>query len=353
VSNGRSKRARQACVAVGLAALIGTVAACGSSSSSSTSTSSGESTGSSTTANKPVRIAFLNESITSYTKPMMKGMDAQAAQMGAKVDKFSAENDPQKQLTQCQDAIASGKYQALVVYAVDNAAIVPCVKQAKAANIKVVGLDSPIGPDKASAALQTPELSGQVILPLSLDVNTTVKLVKQACAQTGANPCKIVQTVAIPSYSYSAYKLKNEKPLFEKAGFKVVATPVIGNFDDPNGMQNAINNVLTKTKDINVIVADDDSSVQGAVRMKKDGKLPKNVLIVGDGGSAPAVAAIKSGLEYGTVADAPMTEGKKGVEMAVLSVNGKPIPDNNLTEDEINPNLLLTKANASQFTPEW
>jgi ribose transport system substrate-binding protein len=351
MTRGTASRLHRACLGLGVAASIFTVAACGSSSSS---TSSGTAAASSTaSSNKPVHAAFLNVSITSFTKPMMAGLDAQAAKSGATVDKFSAENDPQKQLTQCQDAIASGKYNAIIVDAVDNAAIVPCIKQAAAAKIATVALDSPVGPDRASPKLQVPELKAQVIMPLSLDVDTTVKLVKQACAQANANPCKIVQTVAVPAYSYSAYKLKNEKAAFEQAGFKVVATPVIGNFDDPNGMQNAITNVLTKTKGINVIVSDDDSSVQGAVRMKQQGKLPKNVLIIGDGGSGPAVQAIRDGHEFGTVANVPNSEAQKAMQLAVAAVRGQQIANPALTEADVNPNLLLTGQNAGQFKAEW
>ncbi len=158
-------------------------------------------------------------------------------------------------------------------------------------------------------------------------------------------------TESIPNYEYCAYKLSHEVPALKKLGFDVIGTPVIGNFDDPDGMRTAIEDELAKTKNIDVILSDDDSSVQGAVQMKKQGLLPKT-LIIGDGGSLPGIQAIKAGLEFGTIYDTPRTEGADSVKDAVALVRGEPIAHPILTAYQLTPYFELTKQNVSKVTPQ-
>ncbi len=348
--------------ALAAATLVAALAAgCGSSSSSSSSSATSSPAGASSTASasgtassgKHVNVAFLNESITSYTIPMTDAMQQAAAADNASVKMFNANNDPSTQNSQCQTAISSGTYQAIVMYPVDGAAAVACATQAMAAHIQFVPVDSPVGKDPTSTAIQVPGIKAQVLgSALNVDVAGTVQLVKMACAHFPP-PCTIVQTEAIPAFFYSTYKVQHEQPQFKALGYKILATPVIGNFDDPDGTKSAITTILAKDPNIDVIVSDDDSSVQGAVQLKKDGQLPKT-LIVGDGGSSIALKSIDQGYEYATTFNVPRSESEEAVREAADLVRGDPVPPP-VTKTQLNlaKHYLITKANVNDVTAEW
>jgi ribose transport system substrate-binding protein len=203
----------------------------------------GSSDGASTTEQAESKIkdvAFLDESITTFTKPMTAGVQEAADKAGINVQHFSADHDPQKQLQQCQDALATGKYQGIIIYAPDPVAAQACVKQALSQGVEVVPVDQNIAPDPDKAEIQIDGIKAMVINHLDEDVEATVELVDQACAEDKKPPCRIVKTVAVPPYHYSAYKLEKEVPIYKDKGYDVVATPTIGNFDDPDGMIKAI-----------------------------------------------------------------------------------------------------------------
>jgi ABC-type sugar transport system substrate-binding protein len=166
-------------------------------------------------------------------------------------------------------------------------------------------------------------------------------------------PCTVVQTEAIPNYFYSTYKVSHEQPEFKAAGYKIVATPVIGNFDDPDGTKSAIQTILAKTPNVDVIVSDDDSSVQGAVQMKKAGQLP-HTLIIGDGGSTQGLASIRAGYEYGTSFSVPRSEGAQAVRDAVALARGEAVAQPpNMTQLNLTKHYIITKQDVNDVTAEW
>lgn len=102
-----------------------------------------------------VAIAVLNATPGNYTISEDTAAEATASADDATVTTFDANSNPQSQLTQCKDAITSGRYQAILLESVTSASAVPCVLQATSAGLKVVGLLDPIGPE-STAALQIP-----------------------------------------------------------------------------------------------------------------------------------------------------------------------------------------------------
>ena len=78
---------------------------------------------------------------------------------GAKVTVFDAANDPKKQLSQLQTAIASGQYQAIIVQPIYGPQLIPTVKQAISKGIKVVNIDQILGTNPGTAA---PPVKGTV-----------------------------------------------------------------------------------------------------------------------------------------------------------------------------------------------
>src|SRR5262249_16052235 len=155
---------------------------------------------------------FVN-GLTSYTQPALAYAKKVFAGK-AKFDVFSGNFDPQKMVSQCQDALVKD-YQAWIVYPADNGSMISCVKQAIKQGVKVAGWDYPrVGPERLSEKIQIPGMVGQDILSLRLDVAAAVALTKRACA--GINPCKVALLIAIPTFGYTAVKLKQELAAFKK-----------------------------------------------------------------------------------------------------------------------------------------
>ena len=76
-----------------------------------------------------------------YGIASLKGAQAEAAKLGIQLDAFDANNNPQLQTTQIQDAITTGKYKAFWVWGLDGVALTPVIKQAISKGIKVACAD--------------------------------------------------------------------------------------------------------------------------------------------------------------------------------------------------------------------
>jgi ABC-type sugar transport system substrate-binding protein len=116
----RSKRARFGAGAIAVAMLVAVIAGCGSSSSSSSSASAsnasaGASSSSTSTAasssssgGSGAQMAIFYYNPSPYGVASLKGAQAEASKLGVKLDAFDANNNPQLQSTQIQDAITTG-----------------------------------------------------------------------------------------------------------------------------------------------------------------------------------------------------------------------------------------------------
>lgn len=128
--------------AVAIAALMATgAAACGSDDEGG-STSSGGSGG----GKKVENIAFFGfASANSFAQATYAGIKEQAAKSGVKVKFFDPNFDAATQVSQIQNAITTGKYQAFIVQANDGNAVVPPIREAINEGIAVVGEFTPVG----------------------------------------------------------------------------------------------------------------------------------------------------------------------------------------------------------------
>ena len=129
----RCHRRRGAALAAAAAAGL-ILAACGSSSSSTSSSPAAS-------AGKHLSIAYLSFAVENSYAPMLAAAQAVAADNNATLKVFDANNNPQTQYSQQQDAITSGQYQGIIVQPIFGTGLISLVKQAIAKGIKVVNLD--------------------------------------------------------------------------------------------------------------------------------------------------------------------------------------------------------------------
>ena len=114
-----------------VAALV--LAACGSSSSSSSSTSSNATSSNAANAGstKHLKIAYLSFAVAnSYDAPMLAAAQAVAASNNASMTVFDANNDPNKQFSQLQNALTTGGYDGVITQPIESTNLIPLVQQA-------------------------------------------------------------------------------------------------------------------------------------------------------------------------------------------------------------------------------
>lgn len=93
-----------------------------------------------------LNIAFFNAAMdTTYTQAMALGVEDMASELGAKVTQFEAGWDANTQLSQIENAIEGGQFNAFVVYAAEGATVCKALTEdAPAANIAVVPVITPL-----------------------------------------------------------------------------------------------------------------------------------------------------------------------------------------------------------------
>lgn len=330
------------------ATLFGAVlilAGCGSSSSGGSSSGGGSG---STSSQKAPKIAYLTYASTAYVTAEEEGLHKVLDPIGGSFTMFNANYDPQKQLTQCTDAITSQRYNALVIAAVQGSAIIPCVTQAKAAGLPVVAIEIPIGPDQNKIPPQVPGVVGSVVYTGLEHAKLLVPFVDQACA--GLTPCDVIVEVDSLADPYAAQWLKYLKT--NKGSNVTIVKVMEGQYDNTVTAKNVPDALLANPNTDVMVLESDDNAVAAIPAVKKQG-LQDQIKLIGDGGSEIGVNAIKAGTLYGTFANWPNQMGQAVGKMTIDAVNGTTIASPAVNALTMDTPQLVTKANVDQFTPEW
>ena len=338
-----SRRARSGAAAGILAGALA-LSACGSSDDSSSSSST---TKAPSTANKPVRIAYLSFAVAnSYDAPMLAAAQAIAKENSSTIKVFDANTDPKKQFAQLQTATSSGDYDAIIVQPIFGTGLITGVQDAITAGKKVVNMDQILGKDLSTDQPQVDGLSGNVVF-VPTEIGTKLgKLVTQACQAQSLDPCKIGYLFDIKASALDVAIKKSFDAAVAGSPVKVVAQGE-SFFTPANGLK-AAQNMLQAHSDMNLIVGS-DQGIEGAVQAI--GK--KKVVLVGYGGSAAGIAGVAAGKWYGDVAQLPASEGRLAAQAAIKAVRtGAKAGGVNPVAD-LPAEGVVTKDNADQFTAEW
>ena len=335
-----------------LSAALAAVTAAGLALAACSSGAATPSSSSSAPAGKHLTVAYLSFAVeNSYDAPMLAAAQAVAADNNATLKVFDANNNPQTQFSQLQDAINSGQYQGIIVQPIFGTGLTGLVKQAISKGIKVVNMDQILGPNLSTDKPQVAGLSANVTF-VPTEIGTKLgNLVVQACQAKNLNPCKVgylydIKASALDVAIHGAFA----KAIAADPSVKVAAQGQ--SFFSPTVGLTAVQNMLQANPSLNLIVGSDQGIEGGAQALAAAHKTGK-VILVGYGASAAALQGVASGAWYGDVAQAPSSEGRLAVTAMIKALrDGK-------TSGGIDPvaglpnNGVVTKGNASQFTAEW
>lgn len=348
VPTGRRRLRRSAALtAATLAGLA--LAACGSSGSTAASSASSSSSG---TAAKALNIAYLSFAVeNSYDAPMLAAAQAVASDNHATLKVFDANNSPQTQYSQLQDAITSGQYNGIIVQPIFGTGLTGLVKQAIGKGIKVVNMDQILGPDLSTDQPQVAGLSANVTF-VPTDIGTKLgKLVVQACQAKNLSPCKVgylydIKASALDVAIHGAFA----KAIAADPAVKVVAQGQ--SFFSPTEGLTAVQNMLQANPGLNLIVGS-DQGIEGGAQALQTAHLTGKVVLVGYGASAAALAGVSSGAWYADVAQAPASEGRLAVQALIAALRTGKSSGGIDPVAQLPNGGVVTKANVSQFTAEW
>ena len=140
-------------------------------------------------------------------------------------------------------------------------------------------------------------------------------------------------------------RIKGFKETLEKAGWKYED---VGDLECKGQLEVAqplVENVLNKTKDIEVVMALNDPSAMGAMAALDAQHMLSEVLVYGADGSPEAKTMIYENRMTATSAQSPQMTGKKTVEMLYNILDGK-----TAEKQFIVPVTLITKDNVDEYS---
>ena len=303
---------------------------------------------------KTLEIAYLSFAVAnSYDAPMLAAAQAAAAAGNAKLTVFDANLDPAAQTKQLQDAVASGKYDAIITQPLYGAGLVEDVKKAIAAGIAVGNIDQILGADMTTADFQVEGMSSNVAFVPSELGRKIGDLVVTACADLKANPCNVGYIWSVKAAALDiALKKAFDEAIATHPEIKVVSDTGESFYTTALGLK-ASQDIVAAHPDVSVIVSA-DQAITGAVQAVKD--IKDTVRLVGYGGGADRVAGhqVRRALRHGH-ADAgdrrrprhrrTSSTPSDPARRSPVSTRSPSLPDGG----------VVTKANVDTFLPlaEW
>ncbi len=368
----RSRRARTGAGAVLVAIIAAVLGGCGSTSSSSSSAAAAGGSSSSTSAaaaatsstsaasGSGTRMAIFYYNPSPYGVASLKGAQAEAQKLGIKLDAFDANNNPQMQSTQIQDAITTGKYKAFWVWGLNDVALTPIINKALAAGIKVAAADYTWGPLSSQNVL-TANKHFVTTVGQSIGAESTnlIAAMNAACKkQVGSGHCSIAFLPGLANYPTDTVR-ENAMTAYYKGKPNYTFTILPPGMYDQAASQKVAQTYFNANKNVNVFATFGDQMAAGAVTALKlvGGYTPgKNIAVIGYGGAKEAVAQVKAGTWDATLGLYPASESEVGIAALNDALSGKPTPNLvNIINPATRPAIIdqaFLKAHPD-FHPDW
>ncbi len=277
---------------------------------------------------------------------MKEGAEAAAKTAGLDFQAYAGEKDGDAapQITAIENCVAAGAKGILITPSNDS--VGPALKDARAAGILVIALDTPLADTEA-----------QDITFATDNFEAGVLIGKWAAATMGegAKTAKIAM-LDINKDNISVDVQRNTGFLtgfgIEVPDLKVLASEtdprVIGHETsdaNPEGGLRAMETLLAKDPDINVVYTINEPAAEGAFQALKNAGKEGQAIIVSVDGGCPGVASVKAGVIGATSQQYPLLMASKGIEAIVaFSKDGtKPTVTEGLTFFNTGVNLVTDK----------
>jgi len=285
--------------------------------------------------------------INPFFVKMKEGATAKAEELGVELSTYAGkiDGDHETQVQAIETCIASGA-KGILITASDTKAIVPVVQKARDAGILVIALDTPLEPiDAADATFATDNFKAGELIG------------KWAAATLGAEAenAKIALLDLTPSQP--SVDVLRDQGFMTGFGIDTKDVNVIGDEDDPRivghditngneeGGRKAMENLLQKDPDINVVYTINEPAAAGAYEALQSFGKAEGVLVVSVDGGCPGVQNVKEGIIGATSQQYPLLMASLGIEaIAKFAETGeKPQPTEGLDFFDTGVSLVTDK----------
>lgn len=255
-----------------------------------------------------------------YWGAMSLGVEAGAKSAGVSYYAQAVENDQatESQLNLCMTMLER-KPVGLLVAAINSTNLLPCIKAAQAANIKVADLDGTIDPEVLKKA--GIELAFRIGTDNISAGHKAADYLVSMLGKEATGPVLVLEGIA-GSPGGKQRTVGFAEKLNELAPNLQIVASLPGDWD--RGKAASItNDVLTRNPDLVAIFAANDSMALGAVESTYAAGRGGQVTIIGVDGTTDAVKSIKEGRLNASVAQLPFLVGKQAVESLKKVIAGE------------------------------
>lgn len=259
-----------------------------------------------------------------YLTANLEGIDSVASENNVNITSFDANADSATQVRQLKDAMATGQYDAFIIYPVDAAAVIPVAQDALDLGITVSAVSFPISEDPTS---YESGVDGVITVAYSPADNGVAVAEGMIAACEGIDPCAAAYLVGSPALPSDAARVEAVKAtLAEHPNIDLVATPE-GGWDQTAGLK-ATQDLLASTPKLDVIGASAGQAIGGALKALEGTDLAGTVKLVSNGGTTQDITAIRDGSMFASAVLFPFDEGKLVMEYVLEALEGGDPPMN-------------------------
>ena len=210
----------------------------------------------------------------------------------------------------------------------DSTAIVPTVEKARKAGILVITLDTPLDPITAADAnfatdnFKAGELIGEWAKGTLGDKAKTAKI---ATLDLAANQPTVDYLRHNGFLTGFGIPVKDPKHFAQSDSPQIVGSDVTAGSDE--GGRKAMENILQKAPEINVVYAINEPAADGGYAALKAAGKEKGVLVVAVDGGCPGIKSVKAGVIGATSQQYPLLMAADGVQAVVdyIKTGKKPV----------------------------
>ena len=277
---------------------------------------------------------------------MKEGAEAAAKTAGLDFQAYAGEKDGDAapQITAIENCVAAGAKGILITPSNDS--VGPALKDARAAGILVIALDTPLADTEA-----------QDITFATDNFEAGLLIGKWAAATMGAEAANAKIAMLDINKDNISVDVQRDTGFLVGFGIEVPDLTVLGSETDPrvighessdanpeDGLR-AMETLLAKDPDINVVYTINEPAAEGAYQALKNAGKEGQAIIVSVDGGCPGVASVKSGVIGATSQQYPLKMASLGIEaIAAYAKDGtKPTVTEGLSFFNTGVNLVTDK----------
>ena len=277
---------------------------------------------------------------------MKEGAEAAAKEAGLDFQAYAGEvdGDAAPQITAIENCVTAGAKGILIT--ASNDSVGPALKAARAAGILVIALDTPLADaDAQDMTFATDNFEAGILIGKWAAATLGDAAATAKIAMLNINKDNISVDVQRNTGFLTGFGIEvpNRAILASENDPRVIGHETSN--ANPEGGQKAMETLLAKDPDINVVYTINEPAAEGAYQALKAAGKENQAIIVSVDGGCPGVASVKSGVIGATSQQYPLLMASKGIEaIAAYAKDGtKPAASDGLTFFNPGVNLVTDK----------